>query len=307
MTLHCTTTDFRLSYPEELADRSWDNVGLLLENLKTDQEANAQPIVLVTNDLTVSVAEEAIERKVNVIVSYRKRRLQQKVRLEPRLNSSADPFLFRPIKTISLSDPHQRIILQLIQNNIAVYSPHTAVDAAPGGMADWLADMLPGSGASSNRKVVTPLPVSKTIPAGSGYGRVVYLDQPVGLEQVIKAYADGLGGQRYLMVARPKSMTHVGSAAVCPGSGYDVLKDCDADLIVTGEMTHHNALKAVMQGKCVIAAFHSNSERTFLRERLQPSLRKLLRETVPDAEVLVSEVDEDPFEIVDVENFRLRN
>jgi dinuclear metal center YbgI/SA1388 family protein len=214
--------------------------------------------------------------------------------------------LFRPIKSISLNDPHQRIILQLVQNNIAVYSPHTAVDAAPGGMGDWLADMLPGSDAST-REVVTPLPASGPVPAGSGYGRVVHLDQPVALEQVIKAYAEGLGGQRYLMIARPKGMTQVSSAAVCPGSGFDVLKSCDTDLIVTGEMTHHNALKAVMQGKCVIAAFHSNSERTFLRERLRPSLEKLMREKVAEAEVLVSESDEDPFEIVDVHNLKLRD
>lgn len=225
---------------------------------------------------------------------------------ETAANWCQDPFLFRPIRSISLNDPHQRIILQLVQNNIAVYSPHTAVDAAPGGMADWLADMLPGSGASSSRKVVTPLPVSSTIPANSGYGRVVSLDEPVGLERVVKAYADGLGGQRYLMIARPKGVTQIKSAAVCPGSGFDVLKDCDADLIVTGEMTHHNALKAVMQGKCVIAAFHSNSERTFLRDRLQPTLEKLLREEVPDAKVLLSEMDEDPFEIVDVQDIKLR-
>ncbi|OIW26739.1 NGG1p interacting factor 3 [Coniochaeta ligniaria NRRL 30616] len=287
--LHPFTTQvvdaMRSLYPEELADRSWDNVGLLLENIKS---GTGNPTVLVTNDLTISVAEEAIRRKATVIVSYH-------------------PFLFRPIKSISVGDPHQRIILQLVQNNIAVYSPHTAVDAAPGGMADWLADMLPGSGASSRRKIVTPLPVSQTVPANSGYGRVVYLDQPVGLEQVIKAYAEGLGGQRYLMIARPKHMTQIKSAAVCPGSGFDVLKDCDADLIVTGEMTHHNALKAVMQGKCVIAAFHSNSERTFLRDRLQPTLEKLLREKVPEAEVLLSETDEDPFEIVDVQNLKLRD
>jgi len=58
-------------YPEELADRSWDNVGLLLENLKSDK-LNQKPTVLVTNDLTISVAEEAIKRKATVIVSYRK-------------------------------------------------------------------------------------------------------------------------------------------------------------------------------------------------------------------------------------------
>jgi putative NIF3 family GTP cyclohydrolase 1 type 2 len=59
------------SYPEELADRSWDNVGLLLDNIKPDQEEQRPPVVLVTNDLTISVAEEAIRKKATVIVSYR--------------------------------------------------------------------------------------------------------------------------------------------------------------------------------------------------------------------------------------------
>jgi hypothetical protein len=43
-------------------------VGLLLENIKSEE---GNPTVLVTNDLTISVAEEAIQRKATVIVSYR--------------------------------------------------------------------------------------------------------------------------------------------------------------------------------------------------------------------------------------------
>lgn len=167
-------------------------------------------------------------------------------------------------------------------------------------MNDWLADMLDGHGVSTQRSVVQPIPISPTVPGGAGYGRLVRLGQPVDLRNIIKAYAHGLGGLRYLMIARPKHMHRVESVAICPGSGYDVLKSCGADLIVTGEMTHHNALKAVMQGQCVITAFHSNSERKFLQDKLQPQLRTLLREEVPGAEVLISEADEDPFEIWDM-------
>lgn len=29
--------------------------------------------------------------------------------------------------------------------NLQVYSPHTAVDAAPGGLGDWLADIVTGA------------------------------------------------------------------------------------------------------------------------------------------------------------------
>lgn len=57
-----------IRYPEELADRSWDNVGLLLGN--SDAEGK-KPKVLVTNDLTWQVAQDAIKQEVCVIVSYR--------------------------------------------------------------------------------------------------------------------------------------------------------------------------------------------------------------------------------------------
>jgi putative NIF3 family GTP cyclohydrolase 1 type 2 len=174
-------------------------------------------------------------------------------------------------------------------------------------MNDWLADMLDGHGVVTRRSVVQP--VSTPIPegfAGAGYGRLVEFHHPVNLGRIVEAYSHGLGGLRYLMVARPKrsdqNVSVVKSVAICAGSGYDVLKASSADVFVTGEMSHHYALKATMEGKCVITVFHSNSERTFLKERLQPQLQSKLRSEIKDAEVLVSEEDEDPFEIWDVQN-----
>jgi putative NIF3 family GTP cyclohydrolase 1 type 2 len=58
------------SYPEELADRAWDNVGLLQENIQPTS-GSVPSRVLLTNDLTLTVAEEAIQKKASVIVSYR--------------------------------------------------------------------------------------------------------------------------------------------------------------------------------------------------------------------------------------------
>ena len=220
-----------------------------------------------------------------------------------------DPFIFRGLKSVTLSDPQQRIVLQLAQNNIAVYSPHTAIDAAPGGMNDWLADMLDGHGVVTKRSVVqpiaTPLPTGF---GGSGYGRLVEFSHPVNFGRIVEAFSNGLGGLRYLMVARPKHLPRhsepiaVKSVAICAGSGYDILKSCPADVLVTGEMSHHNALKAIMEGKCIITVFHSNSERRFLKKRLQRQLLDVLRQSDPAAEVLVSETDEDPFEIWDVQD-----
>lgn len=67
-----------LRYPEEVADRAWDNVGLLLGNMdKHGQESLGlqvfpeEQIVLLTNDLSPRVAQEAVNRRASVVVSYR--------------------------------------------------------------------------------------------------------------------------------------------------------------------------------------------------------------------------------------------
>ena len=123
------------------------------------------------------------------------------------------------------------------------------------------------------------------------------------LGNIIKAYAAGLGGLEHIMIAAPKDrkVTTIRSVGICAGSGADVLKNCDADLLVTGEMTHHVALALTMKGKVVVTVFHSNSERRFLKKRLQPQLlAQLEKEGVKHPEVLVSEADADPFEIWDV-------
>lgn len=194
--------------------------------------------------------------------------------------------------------------MRLAQHNIAVYSPHTAVDAVLGGVNDWLASILDKvPGGTSEVTVVQPAKgaTAPSVPSefqGAGYGRLVRLREPTDLDSILQAYAVALR-MRHVTVSRgaTATATPVRSVAVCAGSGFDVLKDADADLFVTGEMTHHNALRLKMLGKSVLTVFHSNSERGFLREVLQPRLEKVLRDEDPVAEVLVSEEDEDPFEI----------
>lgn len=60
----------RKLYPESLADKSFDNTGLLLEApyLPEKQLKNR---VLLSIDLTKAVAQEAIEKRVGVVVAYR--------------------------------------------------------------------------------------------------------------------------------------------------------------------------------------------------------------------------------------------
>lgn len=54
----------------------------------------------------------------------------------------ADPIIFRPLKALTLGNSQHSSLLRLAQEGISVYSPHTAVDAVPGGLNDWLADIV---------------------------------------------------------------------------------------------------------------------------------------------------------------------
>jgi putative NIF3 family GTP cyclohydrolase 1 type 2 len=92
-----------------------------------------------------------------------------------------------------------------------------------------------------------------------------------------------------------------------------MLNNLDVDLLFTGELSHHEALAAIEKGKCVITAFHSNTERAFFRKKMQPTLVKEVGQVIASLvdkgewagkdvgegfNIAVSEADADPFKIV---------
>lgn len=205
----------------------------------------------------------------------------------------------------------QESILRLIAAGVAVYCPHSAVDAAPGGLNDWLCDILV-QGKSQTKHTAVLEPITRPLPAavqGAGYGRVVALSTPLPLSTLLKNLSAGLGGLRYMSVAMPRSGTaqpsmtqEISTFAVCAGSGSSILRGSDAQLLVTGEMDHHEALRHVGLGQIVVTAFHSNSERQYWTQRLKPRLEKQLASSLGTQSftVVVSENDRDPYEVVDV-------
>ena len=99
----------------------WDNVGLLI-----GRSERMVTRAMLTIDLSEEILDEAIDQQVDFIVTYH-------------------PVLFRPVNRITDADPEGRLLLATMNNRISVYSPHTALDAAAGGVTDWLADAI-GSG-----------------------------------------------------------------------------------------------------------------------------------------------------------------
>ena len=103
--------------PPNLAE-SWDNVGLIVGNYEQDVRN-----ILVTLDVTPQVVHEAINKKIDLIISHH-------------------PMIFKPLKKITEDDVVGNMVYRLIQNNISVYAIHTNMDIVKGGLNDILASLL---------------------------------------------------------------------------------------------------------------------------------------------------------------------
>jgi putative NIF3 family GTP cyclohydrolase 1 type 2 len=112
-------------------------------------------------------------------------------------------------------------------------------------------------------------------------------------ESLLQMAQRALGIHR-LLVAGPLD-GEVTRAAVGAGACGDLLNEViasGAGFYLTGEMRHHDALKAAAAGVTVACALHSNSERPTL-----PRLAERLRAHLPRVHFELSVRDRDPFSV----------
>lgn len=127
----------------------------------------------------------------------------------------------------------------------------------------------------------------------NGLGRIGSL-KPAARPAIFSRIKRGLK-LKSLLIAGPRT-GRVARAAVCAGSCGNLVHDAiaaGADLLLTGEIRHHDALKAAASGMTVVCTLHSNSERPVL-SRLQSRLKSL----APELHVAISRADRDPFSII---------
>jgi dinuclear metal center YbgI/SA1388 family protein len=247
--------------PLRLAE-SWDNVGFIVRPLVERELRTA----LLTIDWTDAVAEEALRLNVDIVLSYH-------------------PPIFRGLTRLTPETPAGARLLKAIGAGMAIYSPHTALDAADDGMTDFLVRL---AGAGEARPIVPSAPG-----AGTGAGRVLDLHEPVALEEVLSRIKRGLGLSQVRLARSSVASAVVRSIAACPGAGGSVFEKLGhADLLLTGEMRHHDILSRTERGSHVVVTDHTNTERAYLKV-----LARRLKEGLPGLEVVVSETDHDPLTI----------
>ncbi|MCC6215582.1 MAG: Nif3-like dinuclear metal center hexameric protein [Polyangiaceae bacterium] len=240
---------------------SWDNVGLLVEPL----EPRPVSTVVLTIDLTEAVLEEAASAGAELIVAYH-------------------PLIFAKLTRVTRRTAIERVVQAALAHRIAVWSPHTALDALPGGVNDWLADGL-GEG---EREPLAPL-------AGrpeAGQGRRLTLAAPAPVGELADRLAAHLGVAelRVAAAARHTAGEPVSRIALCAGAGGGVLERVGGvDLVVSGELRHHDVLARVADGTSVFVCDHTGSERGYL-----PRLAARVAAELPGARVLVAARDAAP-------------
>lgn len=243
---------------------SWDNVGLLVGDPSAEIDK-----ILVTVDYTADVAEEARAIGATLVVAYH-------------------PPLFTAVKRV----PHDALWADAVRRGIALYSMHTALDVARGGTNDALADCC---GVVDARRALRPYKAPPHAPESDpavGLGRVGEV-APVSRRALVARIKDrlGLGG---VLVAGPLD-GRAARVAVAAGAGGELLGDAmraGADVFVTGEIRHHDAIAAARRGVLVVATLHSNSERIGVR-----AFGERLRLELSATDIVQSAYDADPFTV----------
>ena len=126
--------------------------------------------VLLTTDITEDVVNEAVLRGCQLIVSHH-------------------PLLFHGLKQVCGQTPQARVVEIAIKNNIAIYSAHTSLDVAIGGINTRLAEKI---GLEGIRGLVD-----------SGLGAIGKLPKPMNYSDFIEYIRDILACT-YVRYTRPK-------------------------------------------------------------------------------------------------------
>ena len=195
--------------------QEWDNSGWQINLGNKDTKR-----IMLTLDITPKTIDDAVKEHCDLIISHH-------------------PLFFNSIKSIK-----EPFIIKAIQNNIQIYSAHTNLDIAKGGMSDTLAEKC---GFTTTKSILD-------------FVRIAKFKTPKEFSKLI-AHLKKEFNIKALKVTNPKRKTYT-SIAFCAGSGAEFIPELekrDIEVYITGDVKHHIALEA--NNMTVIDITHQKSEK----------------------------------------------
>ena len=236
----------------------FDNVGLMVGDKNKEVKK-----VLLALDCTLKVIEEAKKENVELIITHH-------------------PLIFKRPSSITTDTLQGKKIIELIKNDISLYSSHTNLDSVENGLNDTIVSIL----GFDNFKILE----KNKRDDKAGLGRIVSLNESIQLEDLISKIKKSLNINNLRVV---KGKDKVNKIAIINGSGQDVIGKAvalGADCIITGDTTYHFASDYKEMEISILDVGHFASEQiTFF------NVMENLKEKFKDVEFITSTVEEDPF------------
>lgn len=237
--------------PPELAE-PWDNVGLMFGG-----GSWLVAHVLLALDATPAVVAQAEGLGDAMIVTHH-------------------PLFFDPIRALVDDDPAFHVVTALAQQGTALASAHTNLDRSPTcGTAAALAQALALRGGEAPRR-------AEIVP--HGFWALATLVEPLSTARLAQLVRDALDARAVHVMGGCSAAERI---ALIPGSGGDELaaaRAAGAQVAITGEIKHHQALEANLLGPTVITAGHFETERPVLG-----GLQRALQKRLPGLDVRIAE------------------
>ncbi len=237
----------------------YDNAGMQVGFTETEVTG-----VLLCLDVTEEVLEEAISGGYNLIVSHH-------------------PLIFKGYKSITGRDIVEKCIIKALKHNVAVYSAHTNLDNAIGGVNFKIAEKI-------GLKEVSVLEPKEDNKKGPGSGVIGELELPETelyfLNRIKEIFKVGCIKHNRLT---GRKIQHV---ALCGGAGAFLLPAAirqHADVFLTGEMGYHEYFSAVGTEILLAEIGHYESEQ-YTKELLY----SILRESLPSLAIRQSRINTNP-------------
>ena len=236
----------------------FDNAGLQIG--LTEAEATGALLCL---DVTEAVVDEAIALGYNLIVSHH-------------------PLIFKGFKSITGKDYVERCIMKAIQNNITIYSAHTNLDNAQGGVNFKIAQKI----SLKDVQVLDPKLQGEVV---AGAGVVGELPEPETETDFLKRI------KRLFEVGCVKHNRLNGrliqKVALCGGSGAFLLPkavELGADVFITGEVKYHDYF--YYENRILVAEIGHYESEQYTKEIFY----SIIREMFPELEVEMTRVNTNP-------------
>lgn len=238
----------------------FDNVGLMVG----DKESEVKRVLLAL-DCTLDVIEEAKEKKVDLIITHH-------------------PLLFKKPSSITTDTLTGKKIIELIKNDINLYSSHTNLDSAKEGLNETIVNIL---GYDSEELIELNKNARNS---NEGLGRIIRLEEAILLDEFVDNIKKKLNISNVKLV---RAADKVKNIAVINGSGssfLDIAYRRGADCVITGDTTYHYASDYKEMGVSIIDTGHFHSEWIVFLEVINK-----IKDKLEDVEILVSENSEDPY------------